>query len=191
MTTAMTFDIPMPRADAGSVSVPARQGPLRGLYREAPETATVVDRGATCSRAVPADQPLRSAVTCGTGVPVEIPVGVHWAVGGESDFPVPGEIFAASIAACLDSAIRMIANIMGVRLASLEVAASAEVDVRGTLQMDRETPVGFRRIQVAVRMTAADTVPDAQLDRLLAVAERSCVVLQTLRTPPAVTVSRR
>jgi hypothetical protein len=36
--------------------------------------------------------------------------GTHTAVGGESDYPVPGELLCAAVASCLDSTIRTIAN---------------------------------------------------------------------------------
>ena len=167
-----------------------RQSPLRARYTDDPKQAWIVDGAQTSSNAVPAGQPLHSRVTFGTGRPVDLPVGVHSAVGGESDDPVPGEILAAAIASCLDTAVRMIANLMSIELTHLDVVVDLGVDVRGTLQMNRKVPVGFQNIDVHVRMTGADDVDEAKLDRLLKAAERSCVVLQTLRHPPTVSVTR-
>jgi uncharacterized OsmC-like protein len=176
--------------DDKTTCVSERQAPLRARYADDPKEAWIVDRARASSIAVTANQPLHGRVMFGMGRPVELPVGVHEAVGGESDDPVPGEILAAAIASCLDSAIRMITNLMNIELAHLDVVVDLGVDVRGTLQMDRSVPVGFQNVDVRVRMTSAADKDDAKLDRLLKAAERSCVLLQTLRNPPMVNVTR-
>lgn len=78
--------------------------------------------------------------------------GIHRAVGGYHDAPNPGDILCAALASCLDSTIRIIADRLGITLTSLEVDVTAEVDVRGTLVVNRDIPVGFqamRRPQVS------------------------------------------
>ena len=112
--------------------------------------------------------------------------GVHAAVGGPHDAPTPGDLLCAALAACLDSTLRMVANLLGVELESLQVTVTGDVDVRGTLVVDREVPVGFQamRCQVALRPRAG-TDP-ALAARLEAAAEHSYVVLQTLRRPPTI-----
>jgi uncharacterized OsmC-like protein len=176
--------------DDNTIRISERQSPLRARYAEDPKQAWIVDSAGTSSNAVAAGHPLHGRVTLGTGRPVDLPFGVHEAVGGESDDSVPGEILAAAIASCLDSAVRMIANLMQIELARLEVAVDLGVDVRGTLQMDRSVPVGFQKIDIHVRMVGAADVDDAKLDRLLKAAERSCVLLQTLKKPPTLNVTR-
>jgi hypothetical protein len=104
-----------------SISVNERQAPLRDIYAGDPDEAWVIDSASTSLHKVPAAQPLYTHVTFGTGLPADLTVGVHKAVGGESDFPNPGEIFATAIASCLDSATRMIANRLDIRLDHLEV----------------------------------------------------------------------
>ena len=64
-----------------------------------------------------------------------VPVGVHRAVGGLHDAPTPGDMQCAALAACQDSAVRMVANRLGAEILSLEV--------RGALGIDAEVPVGF------------------------------------------------
>jgi len=161
------------------------------LYHQTPDAAQITDHAATSSRIFAADQPLYSSVAFGTGIPVDLTVGVHSAVGGESDHPVPGEIFAAAIAGCLDGATRMIANLLGITLKKLEVHVSVHVDVRGTLMVDKTVPVGFQSIDVTVDIEGAEGVSDDQIELLLKLAKRSCVVLQTLRQPPEIRVDRR
>ena len=173
------------------ICVSQRQAPLYDLYGREPGKARIIDAAKTSSHEVAAAQPLYTHVTFGTGLPAELTVGVHKAVGGKSDFPNPGEILAAAIAACLDSSTRMIANRLKICLEHLEVSVRLGVDVRGTLRMDGNVPVGFQDADISVRMKAAPDVTEAQLDRLAKAAEQSCVLLQTLRNPPQYRLSRQ
>lgn len=171
-------------------SVQDRQLPLRARYRDAPDAAWVFDHARTSDAQIPAHHPLHGHVVCGEGIPVSIPVSVHQAVGGESDFPCPGELLAAAIASCLDTAIRMVANLKGIELKHLEVHASLGADVRGALMTRENAPVGFQNAQLKVEIEANSGLPEAQMTALLDAAERSCVILQTLRTPPIVQIER-
>ncbi|MBV5331716.1 OsmC family protein, partial [bacterium] len=78
------------------------------------------------------------------GCGIKAPVGVHSALGGVHDAPTPGDLLCAALAACQDSSIRMVANILGVELEHLQVKVTAQVDVRGALAMSQEVPVGFQ-----------------------------------------------
>jgi uncharacterized OsmC-like protein len=172
------------------VSILQRQMPLRKRYKSEPEAAWVLDQARTIDAEVGVDNSMYTQVVIGEGYPVDLPVCVHTAVGGESDFPNPGEILAAALAGCLDMTIRMIANLMGIRLVHLEVHAGLGADVRGSLMTGDNVPVGFQNAQMRVELEAGPDLPEAQLNTLLDAAERSCVVLQTLRAPPEVTVER-
>lgn len=172
------------------IGVLERQMPLRKRYQDAPGSAWVVDRAHTVDAEVPASHPIHTHVVCGEGIPVDIPVSVHAAVGGESDFPCPGEILAASLASCLDTAIRMIANLKSIKLAHLEVRVALGADVRGTLMTGEKVPVGFQTATIEVELKTERTLPDLHLNALLDAAERSCVILQTLRAPPDVQIKR-
>ena len=175
---------------ARPLGVLERQLPLRKHYHDAPETAWVVDRARTVDAEVPANHPIHTHIVCGEGIPLDIPVSVHMAVGGESDFPCPGEILAASLASCLDTAIRMIANLKTIELAHLEVRVSFGADVRGTLMTGENVPVGFQTAHIEVDLKTQSTLSKTHLNALLDEAERSCVILQTLRAPPDVRIER-
>ena len=109
-------------------------------------------------------------------------VGIHRAVGGYHDLPNPGDILCAALAACFHSTLRIIADRLEIPIADLEVTTRAEVDVRGTLLVDRNVPVGFQQIKCQVRLQpAANVSPPEKVKMLQAAAEHSCVVLQTLR----------
>jgi hypothetical protein len=79
-----------------------------------------------------------------------------------------------------------VANILGITLESLEVEVTGDVDVRGTLAMNAEVPVGFRAIRCAVRLKAREGTEPRLLEKLRIASERSCVVQQTLLHPPRV-----
>lgn len=175
---------------AGLPGVLERQLPLRTHYQCSPVAAWVVDHARTVDAEVPAKHPIHGHVVCGEGRPLDIPVSVHGAVGGESDFPCPGEILAAALASCLDTAIRMIANLKGIQLARLEVQVSLGADVRGALMMGDNVPVGFQTTHMKVDLETDCGLSDSHLHALVDAAERSCVILQTLRAPPTVQLER-
>jgi len=167
-----------------------KQATLRDHYRTDPTAARVTDHAQTSDGDIPASHPIHTQITCGQGVPVEIPISVHRAVGGESDFPCPGDILAAALASCFDTAIRMIATLKGIPLTHLSVSASLTADVRGTLMMDRDVPVGFQDLTVKVDLHTPENVRAEQAVALLEAAEHCCVVLQTLRAPPNINLER-
>lgn len=170
-----------------TISIQERQRPLRARYKTEPEAAWVTDHARTRS-SDPRD-PFHFIVEPMDGCGVQLPVGVHGAVGGLHDAPTPGDILCAALAACQESSIRMVANLMGVELKSLTVHVTADVDVRGTLAIDPQVPVGFQSMRCDVHLEAGAGTPPELLAKLRAGAERCCVVLQTLRQPPSVQVA--
>ena len=160
------------------------QKPLRAEYKQTPESAMVTDHARTSGQ--DASDPFHSRVEPMDGCGVVIPVGVHAAVGGTHEAPTPGDLLCAALAACQDSAVRMVANILGVELTSLEVRVTATADVRGTMAMDPAIPVGFQSMSCDVNLQAKDGTPPDLLEKLRFAAERCCVVQHTLKSPPQV-----
>ena len=156
-----------------------RQGPLRERYRRVPGEARISD-GARTVNACDGD-PFHGVVVPANGGDAPLRFGIHRAVGGFHDYPNPGDILSAALAACLDSTLRMVADHLGIRLDSLEVEVAAECDVRGCLQVDAAVPVGFQRMRCRVRLQPANEIDENKARMLVAVAENCCVVLQTLR----------
>lgn len=173
-----------------AVDMAARQRPLQASYKTDPAGAWITDRATTRSNRISPAQPLYGEVTMESGCPTDLAFGVHTAVGGESDYPVPGELLCAAVASCFDSTIRIIANRLHVELLSLQVTVEAHVDVRGTLLVDRTVPVGFQKIDIVVRIDVASAVEPRKIDVLLKAAEHSCVVIQTLRNGTDISVRR-
>lgn len=170
-------------------SVRETQAPLRASYKRDPAAALVTDHARTSGR--DAADPFHSQVEPMDGCGVVVPVGVHRALGGPHDHPTPGDLLCAALAACQDSAVRMVAGSLGIELDALEVRVTASVDVRGALGMDPAVPVGFQSIRCEVDVRAREGTPPELLDKLRVAAERCCVVQQTLRSPPPVQTSFR
>ncbi len=164
-----------------------RQEPLRARYRVQPEAALITDR-AVAEGGTGLD-PVHGRLRPGSreyGLAWDY--GIHGAVGGDHDLPNPGDILCAALAACFDSTTRMIADRMGLHLRRLEVDVTGRVDVRGTLVVDRATRVGFQGMRCRVALDTEAGVSRDDVVRLLAAAEYSCVVLQTLRRGVEVTL---
>jgi uncharacterized OsmC-like protein len=159
--------------------VKQRQDPLRERYRSTVNEARITDRARTLNDG--ASDPFHGTVVAGEGHGSPWRFGIHRAVGGDHDLPNPGDMLCAALASCLGSTIRMIADRLDIRIETLEVAVTAEVDVRGTLLVNRSVPVGFQGMQCRVRLHPAAGADPAKLQVLLAAAEHSCVVLGTLR----------
>ena len=168
----------------GKVSVRELQAPLRARYKSAPEAAQVVDHAQTTGTD-PGD-PFHAIVEPMPGCGATLPVGVHRALGGPHDAPTPGDILCAALAACQDSSVRMVANLLGIELESVAVLVSGDVDVRGTMAMDPQVPVGFHAMRCEVRLRAKAGTDPRLLKKLRVAAEQCCVVQQTLRKPPRV-----
>lgn len=198
MTLQASNDAPTPKQSDEAVDVQARQDPLCARYREVPEDAMITDVARTTGNGrVDAFHGhvnfgrSTGGATVVDGQPVdlddeeydvELPIGIHHAVGGDHDLPNPGNLLCAALAACLDSTIRMIANRLDIVLSSLEVEVTAEADVRGTLVVDRDVPVQFQSMKCAISVEPAEDTNPRLLNKLISAAEYSCVNLQTLRS---------
>jgi len=164
--------------------VQQRQHPLREHYRSVPADAWISDGAQTVSAC--GGDPFHGVVVPVNGADAPIQFGIHRAVGGFHDTPNPGDLLCAALAACFDSTLRMIADHRGIRLEFLEVKVTAECDVRGCLLVEGSVPVGFQRMRCHARLQTTDPVDEGTIKMLLAAAEHSCVVMQTLRSGVAV-----
>ncbi|PVV11756.1 MAG: hypothetical protein B6D77_06235 [gamma proteobacterium symbiont of Ctena orbiculata] len=163
------------------LNVRDRQTPLQQRYQVNPDEALINDQART-SGGVEND-PFHGTVHPGKpDTSVALHFGIHSAVGGYHDAPNPGDLLCAALAACLDSTLRIIADRLGVRLQSLEVAVLGEVDVRGTLMVDRMVQVGFHKMSCRIDIQAEKQTDPRLVEKLIAAAEHSCVTLQTLRS---------
>jgi len=157
-----------------------RQRPLKDRYREDPGSALVT---------------LSASGTVGAGVSCSIrtgqaiaEAGLHPATGGDGSQLCSGDMLLEALAACAGVTLRSVATSLEIPVASGTVTAEGDLDFRGTLAVDRDAPVGFRSIRLRFELDSA--ADDEQLDTLLRLTERYCVVLQTIASPPELSVSR-
>lgn len=156
-----------------------RQAPLKERYQNDPASAklTITVRSTTAG-----DDPTRCTISTEAGGGVSWNVGAHPYAGGEGDLPCSGDLLLASLAACQEITFRMVAAAMGIRLDSVEISVHGDMDFRGTMGVDPETPVGFERICTEINVVA--DAPADRLERLAKRAEQYCVVGSTLRQLP-------
>ena len=156
-----------------------RQGPLKERYREQPDAALVT---------------LRATGTLGEGVSCSVATGraiaeagLHPAGGGDGTQLCSGDMLLEALAACAGVTLRSVATSLEIPVAGT-VTAEGDLDFRGTLAVDREAPVGFAAIRL--RFDLDTDAAQEQLDTLIRLTERYCVVLQTITAAPQVTVTR-
>lgn len=165
-----------------------RQRPLMASYIVAPEKALVTDMAIVEGKHL--SDPFHTKVSVNQELQYPFPVGVHRAVGGLHDTPNPGDILCSALAACFESTLRLIANRLGIELRSTFVKAIAQVDVRGTLMVDRNVPVAFQRMGLEVEISA-NSEDSRLVATLLRATENSCIILQTLKVALPVEISHK
>jgi len=156
----------------------ALQAPIKDRYRAEPEAAhiTLKARGALD------DAHIACKVETGRALAV---AGLHPATGGSGLELCSGDMLLEALVACAGVTCKAVATALGIALRSGEVSAEGDLDFRGTLGLDKQAPVGFAAIRLQFKLDA-DASPE-QLDTLMKLTERYCVVFQTLKTPPALT----
>ena len=159
----------------------AKQGPLKQQYREHPEAALITLR---------AEGRVGEGIRCKleTGKAL-VEAGLHPATGGSGASACSGDMLLEALVACAGVTLRAVATALGIQLRDATVRAEGEIDFRGTLGVSKEVPVGFQRIRLEFGL---DTdANEEQLATLIRLTERYCVVYQTLRCSPEITVTHR
>jgi uncharacterized OsmC-like protein len=111
----------------------------------------------------------------------------HSGVGGAGSGACSGDLLLGALAACAQITCQMVAAAMGVPTESIEIVVEGDLDLRGTLGISKEVPVGFESIRARFEIVA----PEATAEQLAALHEKTeqyCVVLQTLIQPPKIEV---
>ncbi len=151
----------------------ALQAPLKSRYRETPEAALITLR---------AEGALGEGVSCRVDTMKGlVEAGLHPATGGSGLEACSGDMLLEALAACAGVTLKAVATALGVTVRGGRVKVEGDLDFRGTLGVDKTAPVGFRAIRLAFELDTDATAE--QLERLLQLTERYCVVLQSLRVP--------
>ncbi|HEU5143071.1 MAG TPA: OsmC family protein [Solirubrobacterales bacterium] len=152
----------------------AVQAPLKERYRDEPQAAVVT---------LSASGRLGEGISCSLETGRSLAeAGLHPATGGDGTQLCSGDMLLEALVACAGVTLRAVATSLGIAVESGTVLAEGELDFRGTLAVDREAPVGFRAIRLHFDLEA--DASDEQLETLLKLTERYCVVFQTLAAPP-------
>jgi Asp-tRNA(Asn)/Glu-tRNA(Gln) amidotransferase A subunit family amidase/uncharacterized OsmC-like protein len=156
----------------------ALQAPLKQHYQDDPSAAVITLRASG-----EATEALSCKVETGKAL---VEAGLHPATGGDGSLACSGDMLLEALVACAGVTLRAVATAIGVTLRRASVTAEGDLDVRGTLGVSKDAPVGFRDIRV--RFDLDTDAGDEQRATLLRLTERYCVVLQTLRSAPRVAV---
>lgn len=159
----------------------AVQQPLKDRYRQEPGAALVT---------LEAEGSLDEGISCSVATGRAIArAGLHPATGGDGRSLSSGDMLLQALVACAGVTLRAVAASLDVPVRAGTVRAEGDLDFRGTLAVSKEVPVGFGAIRLHVTLDTDAT--EEQLDTLLRLTERYCVVYQTLARPPRLSVSGR
>ena len=160
-----------------ALELKALQAPIKERYKKDPATAVVTLR---------AHGRLGEGIACrvDTGKAL-IEAGLHPATGGSGLQACSGDMLLEALVACAGVTMNAVATSLGIALRDAAVEAEGDLDFRGTLGLAKDVPVGFQHIRL--RFTLDTDEAQDRIDTLLKLTERYCVVLQTLRHPPAIT----
>jgi len=159
----------------------AMQAPLKQMYRDQPQAAQVT---------LKARGHIGEGITCKleTGRAMAA-AGLHPATGGDGLSLCSGDMLLEALVACAGVTLNAVATAIGVELRDAEVSAEGDLDFRGTLAVDKDAPVGFTAIRLQFDLDS--DAPQEQLDSLIKLTERYCVVYQTLSHSPQFAISYR
>jgi len=157
----------------------AQQAPIKQRYRDDPASAHWVLK----SDGTLHPPSLACRITSGHSKPE---AGLHPATGGDGTQACSGDMLLESLCACAGVTLAAVATAMGIGIREAQVHAEGDLDFRGTLGVAKDVPVGFSAIRLRFDVDSDATA--AQLDSLLKLTERYCVIYQTLRKPPDIAV---
>lgn len=146
------------------------QAPIKQKYREQPDVAIIT---------LKAQGKVGEGISCKveTGKAI-VEAGLHKATGGTGMLACSGDLLLEALVACAGVTLTAVATAIAVNIKEGTVKAEGDLDVRGTLGVSKEAPVGFKNIRISFIL---DTdASEEQMQSLAKLTERYCVVYQTL-----------
>ena len=153
------------------------QKPLKEKYRNDPGSSRVTLR----ARGNQTGGPVACSVDIGRAI---YQAEAHRGTGGPGTAACSGDLMLGALAACAQITCQMVAAAVGIPTGSIEVEVEGDLDLRGTLGISRDVPVGFESIRVRFHVDAPG-ITDEQMKKLREKTEQYCVVMQTLIRPPS------
>ncbi len=157
------------------------QKPFKDQYRADAKSAMITIHAEASNK----DTPIACSVDIGRAV---LAAEAHTGVGGAGGAACSGDLLLGALAACAQITCQMVAAAMQIETKSIRVTVDGDLDLRGTLGIAQDAPVGFSDIRLNFDVDAPMASPE-QLQMLFEKTEKYCVVLQTLRQAPAITAS--
>ena len=158
----------------------AMQQPLKDAYRQDPAGALITLR----ARGELGEENISCSVETGRAMAV---AGLHPATGGDGTLACSGDMLLQALVACAGVTLRAVATSLGIEVLGGTVRAEGDLDFRGTLAVAKDAPVGFTSIRLSFDLDTGAS--QEQLDTLLRLTERYCVVYQTLARPAQLTAA--
>src|SRR5271154_3547661 len=152
------------------------QKPLKEQYRSDPNSSKITMR----AKGVQTDAPVSCSVDLGRAI---YNAEAHKGVGGAGSGACSGDLLLGALAACAQITCQMVAAAMGIVTERIEVTVEGDMDLRGTLGIAKDVPVGFENIHLQFDVVAPQATAE-QLRGLRQKTEQYCVVMQTLMRPP-------
>lgn len=160
----------------------ALQAPIKARFRENPESAQVV----LCAQGTLNREQCVCRIPTHRGPVTE--AGLHELTGGDGRWACSAAMLLEALIGCAGTTACVVSTALGIDFSAGQIRAEGAIDFRGTMGVNRETPVGFQQITISIELvTSAD---DAQLSKLEELTERYCVVAQSLKTPVTTRVVR-
>src|SRR5271154_607268 len=153
------------------------QKPLKEHYRSDPNASQILIR----AKGGQANAPIACSVDIGRAI---YQAEAHQGVGGAGTGACSGDLLLGALAACAQITCQMVAAAMGIATERIEVTVEGGLDLRGTLGISKDVPVGFESIRLHFDVAASNASPE-QLRGLREKTEQYCVVMQTLLRPPS------
>src|ERR1700688_2528710 len=127
--------------DKAVMDIRSLQKPLKEQYRRDPESSriTLTAKGGETAT------PLSCSVDIGRAI---YQAEAHKGVGGTGSAACSGDLLLGALAACAQLTCQLVATAMGIPTEHVKVSVSGDMDLRGTLGLSKEVPVGFEEIRV-------------------------------------------
>lgn len=154
------------------------QKPLKELYRSDPQASRITLK----AKGTQTGTPIACSVDLGRAI---YDAQAHSGVGGAGTGACSGDLLLGALSACAQITCQMVAAAMGIATKRIEVMVEGDLDLRGTLGIAKDAPVGFERIRMNFDIDAPEATPE-QLRGLREKTEQYCVVMQTLVKPPEI-----
>jgi uncharacterized OsmC-like protein len=154
----------------------ALQKPLKDQYRSDPASSRITLR----AKGSQTGAPISCSIDIGRAI---YQAEAHSGVGGAGTAACSGDLLLGALSACAQITCQMVAAAMGVVTERIEVTVEGDLDLRGTLGIVKDVPVGFESIRLHIAVVA----PGASAEQLRALQEKTeqyCVVMQTMLKPP-------